>query len=149
MRFADAPCCFVRPAVTRISTKPVIVYVMVLRFLRCVPPFRALSRRLILSLCFPTLPGRLRLVSSSQGPRPLRKRATLTPAFVRPPSPSGKSTVGTGIAQLFGIPYVDGDTLHSEANIAKMGNGIPLQDEDRVPWVRPAVRPRPLLLRAR
>lgn len=50
---------------------------------------------------------------------------------------SGKSTVGTGLAQKFGIPYVDGDTLHSEKNIAKMANGIPLQDEDRVPWVSP------------
>ena len=32
--------------------------------------------------------------------------------------------------------FADADTFHSEANIAKMREGIPLTDEDRQPWLR-------------
>ena len=32
--------------------------------------------------------------------------------------------------------FADADTFHSEANIAKMREGIPLTDEDRRPWLR-------------
>lgn len=50
-------------------------------------------------------------------------------------SGSGKSTVGAALAQRLGVPFVDADTLHSAANIAKMAAGEPLDDEDRYPWL--------------
>lgn len=47
----------------------------------------------------------------------------------------GKSSVGAALARRIGAVYVDGDDLHPAANIAKMGRGIPLSDEDRWPWL--------------
>lgn len=47
----------------------------------------------------------------------------------------GKSSVGTAVAQRTGLHFVDGDDLHRAANIAKMSQGIALQDEDRLPWL--------------
>jgi gluconokinase len=51
-------------------------------------------------------------------------------------SGSGKSTVGTLVARMLRWPFADGDSLHSEANMAKMRSGVPLTDEDRAPWLR-------------
>jgi gluconokinase len=50
-------------------------------------------------------------------------------------SGSGKSTVGAALAQRLGVPFVDADTLHPRANIAKMAAGEPLDDDDRYPWL--------------
>lgn len=50
-------------------------------------------------------------------------------------SGSGKSTVGAALAQRLGVPFVDADTLHPPANIAKMAAGEPLDDDDRYPWL--------------
>jgi gluconokinase len=50
-------------------------------------------------------------------------------------SGSGKSTVGAALAQRLRVPFVDADTLHSPANIAKMTAGLPLDDDDRYPWL--------------
>jgi carbohydrate kinase (thermoresistant glucokinase family) len=47
----------------------------------------------------------------------------------------GKSSVGEAIARLTSAQFVDGDDLHPEANKAKMGAGIPLDDNDRWPWL--------------
>ena len=47
----------------------------------------------------------------------------------------GKSTVGAELARETGISYRDGDDLHPPENIAKMSNGIPLDDTDRAPWL--------------
>lgn len=47
----------------------------------------------------------------------------------------GKSSVGEEIARLTAAHFVDGDDLHPAANKAKMGAGIPLDDEDRWPWL--------------
>ena len=49
---------------------------------------------------------------------------------------SGKTTVGQMLSTQLNWPFVDGDSLHSPANIAKMAAGIPLTDEDRIPWLR-------------
>ncbi|MEV0755993.1 gluconokinase [Streptosporangium sp. NPDC050280] len=49
---------------------------------------------------------------------------------------SGKSTVGAALGQRLRVPFADADDFHSEANIAKMSDGIPLDDEDRLPWLR-------------
>lgn len=51
-------------------------------------------------------------------------------------SGSGKTTVGEGIARAMGWEYAEGDSFHSEANVAKMAAGTPLTDEDRWPWLR-------------
>jgi gluconokinase len=47
----------------------------------------------------------------------------------------GKSTVGTALAEALDVPYEDADSLHSDANRAKMHSGVPLTDDDRWPWL--------------
>jgi len=51
-------------------------------------------------------------------------------------SGSGKTTVGAALAQRLRLPFADADDFHSEANVAKMSAGIPLTDDDRLPWLR-------------
>ena len=48
---------------------------------------------------------------------------------------SGKSTVGRRVATALGWEFADADDFHSPENVAKMAAGIPLTDEDRVPWL--------------
>ncbi len=48
---------------------------------------------------------------------------------------SGKSTVGAALARRLGVPFADADAFHPEANIAKMAAGIPLTDDNRLPWL--------------
>jgi gluconokinase len=50
-------------------------------------------------------------------------------------SGSGKSTIAALVAQHLGWPMIEGDDLHPPANIAKMTKGIPLNDDDRKPWL--------------
>jgi gluconokinase len=50
-------------------------------------------------------------------------------------SGSGKSTVAALLASRLGWDLQEGDDLHSAANVAKMAAGIPLTDEDRMPWL--------------
>jgi gluconokinase len=47
----------------------------------------------------------------------------------------GKSSVGEGLSARLGIPYRDGDDLHSPAAVQKMRSGMPLTDDDRWPWL--------------
>lgn len=49
---------------------------------------------------------------------------------------SGKTTVGKLLASLLSWEFADADDFHSAANIAKMSRGVPLRDEDRVPWLK-------------
>ncbi|VDM53075.1 unnamed protein product [Angiostrongylus costaricensis] len=55
--------------------------------------------------------------------------------FVIGVSGCGKTTVGRQLAARIGYTYKDGDDFHSESNLAKMKAGIPLNDEDRMPWL--------------
>jgi len=48
---------------------------------------------------------------------------------------SGKTTVGTQLAQRLGWLFADADDFHSAANKAKMHQGVPLTDADRGPWL--------------
>ena len=51
-------------------------------------------------------------------------------------SGAGKTTVGARIAALLEVEFAEGDRFHPEANIEKMSNGAPLDDADRLPWLR-------------
>jgi gluconokinase len=48
---------------------------------------------------------------------------------------SGKTTIGTLLAQKLGWAFLDADEFHSPANREKMHRGIPLTDADRIPWL--------------
>ena len=48
---------------------------------------------------------------------------------------AGKTTVGKLLSEKLGVPFYDADDFHPESNIEKMGNGRPLFDEDRQPWL--------------
>lgn len=48
----------------------------------------------------------------------------------------GKTTVGQLLAEQLHLPFYDADDFHPASNVAKMKAGIPLQDEDREPWLR-------------
>jgi gluconokinase len=50
-------------------------------------------------------------------------------------SGAGKTTVGRMLADRLGFEFYEGDDYHSESNRAKMAAGIPLNDEDRRPWL--------------
>lgn len=48
----------------------------------------------------------------------------------------GKTTLGKMVASELNIPFHDADDFHSDKNIAKMSQGIPLTDEDRKDWLQ-------------
>lgn len=48
---------------------------------------------------------------------------------------SGKSTVGSALAEQLGWDFYDADGFHPIENITKMASGIPLDDADRAPWL--------------
>jgi carbohydrate kinase (thermoresistant glucokinase family) len=50
-------------------------------------------------------------------------------------SGTGKSTVAGELAARLGLRLVEGDDHHPRANIDKMAAGVPLDDEDRRPWL--------------
>lgn len=48
---------------------------------------------------------------------------------------SGKSTVGSLLAERLGWPFLEGDDFHPAENIEKMRRRAPLSDADRRPWL--------------
>nr|XP_005296867.1 probable gluconokinase isoform X2 [Chrysemys picta bellii] len=50
-------------------------------------------------------------------------------------SGSGKSTVGSHLAAKLGWKFYDADDYHPTENTKKMAQGIPLNDQDRIPWL--------------
>lgn len=63
-------------------------------------------------------------------------------------SGSGKTTIGQALARRLGYEFIEGDEFHSRANREKMHAGIPLNDDDRAPWLQ-ALRSRMSTLIAR
>src|SRR5579863_3583049 len=51
-------------------------------------------------------------------------------------SGSGKTTMALELQRVLGWPFQEGDDLHPPANVEKMRSGHPLDDEDRLPWLR-------------
>jgi len=60
----------------------------------------------------------------------------VTVVLVMGVSGSGKSTVGAALARRVGWRFLDGDDVHPPANVAKMAAGVPLDDSDRLPWLK-------------
>jgi len=50
-------------------------------------------------------------------------------------SGAGKTSVGLAASAVTGVPFLDADDLHPPENVAKMAAGIPLDDDDRTPWL--------------
>jgi gluconokinase len=57
------------------------------------------------------------------------------PLVVMGVSGAGKSTIGAALAEAFDVPFHDADDFHPLANKAKMAAGMPLNDDDRGPWL--------------
>jgi gluconokinase len=51
-------------------------------------------------------------------------------------SGSGKTTIGAMLAGRLGWTYAEADDFHPPTNVEKMHNGVPLDDEDRKPWLQ-------------
>jgi gluconokinase len=64
------------------------------------------------------------------------KRSNILMILVMGVSGSGKTTVGRLLARRLDFQFVDADHFHSPANKAKMNQGIPLTDADRLPWLQ-------------
>ena len=58
----------------------------------------------------------------------------MTSLVVMGVSGCGKSCVGAVVAGRLGLPLIEGDEFHSEANRARMRDGLPLTDADRIDW---------------
>lgn len=81
-------------------------------------------------------------MSSDQTERQARATAAAHPALAYPPmivmgvQGTGKTTIGSALGELLGVTFIDSDDLHPPANKVKMAAGTPLEDEDRVPWLK-------------
>ncbi|MGW8194576.1 MAG: gluconokinase [Desulforhopalus sp.] len=51
------------------------------------------------------------------------------------PMGCGKTTIGKTLSQQCGWRFEDGDDYHPQANKDKMQFGVPLDDDDRAPWL--------------
>ncbi len=47
----------------------------------------------------------------------------------------GKTEIGRRLDEVLACPFLDGDSLHPPANIAKMRSAVALTDDDRAPWL--------------
>ena len=48
----------------------------------------------------------------------------------------GKTSVAKELADRHKMTYVEGDEFHPDDNVQKMSSGIPLTEEDRIPWLQ-------------
>lgn len=51
------------------------------------------------------------------------------------PMGCGKTTIGETLGTKLGWRFYDADDFHPESNIRKMAAGVPLEDNDRQPWL--------------
>ena len=51
-------------------------------------------------------------------------------------SGSGKSCIGSELGRQLGWPFFEGDDYHTERSKEKMNKGIPLDDTERLPWLK-------------
>jgi gluconokinase len=51
-------------------------------------------------------------------------------------SATGKTTIALRLAEELHAEFIEGDDLHPRQNIEKMEHGVPLDDEDRWPWLQ-------------
>jgi gluconokinase len=65
----------------------------------------------------------------------ISQRSTAVIIVLMGVSGSGKSTVGKILSRQLGWTFVEADDFHPAANIEKMRRGIPLDDNDRLPWL--------------
>jgi carbohydrate kinase (thermoresistant glucokinase family) len=63
-------------------------------------------------------------------------KSTQTRWVIMGVSGCGKSSVGLQLAGALEVPFLEGDTYHSYANVAKMTAGVPLTDADRADWLQ-------------
>ena len=63
------------------------------------------------------------------------QRSKMAPVVLMGPSGCGKSTIAALLQREIGCPFIEGDDLHSQQNILKMSSGVPLNDDDRQPWL--------------
>lgn len=49
---------------------------------------------------------------------------------------TGKSDIGRRISRRIGCPFVEADELHAPEAVEQMRQGIPLTEEQRMPWLR-------------
>lgn len=68
-------------------------------------------------------------------PDALELRTLTMIALVMGVTGSGKTSVGRLLAQQLGWEFADADDFHPRANVEKMERGIPLNDDDREPWL--------------
>ena len=61
--------------------------------------------------------------------------AGLVALIIMGPSGIGKTTTAEILARRLGWDFAEGDKFHPAANIEKMSKGIPLDDDDRAPWL--------------
>ena len=47
----------------------------------------------------------------------------------------GKTTIGRKLAERLDAAFIEGDELHPVTNTDKMAAGVPLDDQDREPWL--------------
>lgn len=60
---------------------------------------------------------------------------TIPPIIIMGMQGSGKSTIGKLLARRLGLPFIDGDSLHSAENKKWMASGRALSDAQRLPWL--------------
>lgn len=60
---------------------------------------------------------------------------SVPPIVVMGVTGSGKTTVGVALAKRLGVPFGEADDFHPRANVDKMSAGVPLDDDDRRPWL--------------
>ncbi len=78
---------------------------------------------------------RLRRMATEPANVPANHSTAASTFLVMGPSGCGKTTIGRILAKHLRIGFIDADDFHGSQNRAKMASGIPLDDDDRLPWL--------------